>query len=147
MSSQMTPPVASAPPRQLGRSVVALVAGFVAVVILTLITDTALRALKIFPPLGQSMSNELFLVATIYRSIYAVFGSYITARLAPYRPMGHALVGGLIGLVLSIVGAAATWNRPELGPHWYPLALVVTAIPCAWIGGKIRETQLSNPRN
>jgi len=147
MSNQMTPPITSAPPRQLGRSAVALLAGFVAVVILTLVTDTVLRALKIFPPPGQSMSNGLFLLATIYRSIYAVFGSYITARLAPNRPMGHALVGGLIGLVLSIVGAVATWNRAELGPHWYPLALVVTAIPCAWIGGKIRETQLSNPRN
>jgi hypothetical protein len=122
---------------------VALLAGFVAVVIVTLATDTALRAVNIFPPLGQPMSNPLFLLATIYRSVYAILGSYVTARLAPNRPMGHALVGGMIGLVLSIVGAVATWNRSELGPHWYPLALVVTAIPCAWIGGKIREMQLS----
>jgi len=116
-------------------------------VIVTLATDTALRALKIFPPLGQPMSNPLFLLATIYRCVYAILGSYITARLAPNRPMGHALVGGMIGLVLSIVGAVATWNRPELGPHWYPLALVVTAIPCAWIGGRIREMQLSHRNN
>ena len=147
MSNQMTPPITSAPPRRLGRSAVALLAGFVAVVILTLVTDTVLRALKIFPPLGQSMSNGLFLLATIYRTVYAVLGSYITASLAPDRPMGHALVGGVIGLVLSTVGAAATWNRTELGPHWYPLALVVTAIPCAWIGGRIREIQLSRQKN
>lgn len=147
MSNQMTPPITSAPPRQLGRSAGALLAGFVVVVILSLVTDTILRALKIFPPLGQPMSNGLFLLATIYRTVYAVLGSYLTARLAPYRPMGHALVGGVIGLVLSIVGAAATWNRTDLGPHWYPLALVVTAIPSAWIGGKIREIQLSNPKN
>jgi hypothetical protein len=49
-------------------------------------------------------------------------------------------------LVLSIIGAAATWNRgPAFGPHWYPLALVVTALPTAWAGGKIRLMQLRKP--
>jgi hypothetical protein len=80
------------------------------------------------------------LLATLYRVVYAIFGSYLTARLAPQRPMKHALVGGLIGLVLASVGAAATWNKgPEFGPHWYPLALVVTALPCAWLGGLVAD--------
>jgi hypothetical protein len=87
------------------------------------------------------MSDKLFLIATIYRTVYAILGSYITARLAPDRPMAHALIGGIIGLILGSVGAAATWSRTELGPHWYPLALVVTALPCASIGGKIRELE------
>ena len=57
--------------------------------------------------------------------------------------MQHALVGGVVGLVVSIVGAAVTWNMvPSLGPHWYPLALVVTALPCAWLGGRLRIMQL-----
>ena len=101
-----------------------------------------LRALHVFPPLGQRMSGRLFLIATIYRTVYAILGSYITARLAPDRPMAHALIGGIIGLILGSVGAAVTWNRTELGPHWYPLALVATALPCAWIGGKIRELEI-----
>ena len=129
------------PTRSIGRSIGALLAGFVVVVILSLGTDLALHAAGIFPPLGQTMSNPLFLLATAYRTVFAIVGSYITARLAPDRPMGHALVGGAIGLVLSIVGAVVTWNK-DLGPHWYPLALVVTALPCAWVGGKIRLLQL-----
>jgi hypothetical protein len=85
----------------------------------------------------------LLLLATTYRCIYAVIGSYTTARLAPDRPMQHALAGGVVGLVLSIVGAVMAWNKvATLGPHWYPLALVVTALPCAWVGGKIRAMQL-----
>jgi hypothetical protein len=57
--------------------------------------------------------------------------------------MRHAMVGGVIGLVLSTVGAVVTWNKgPAFGPHWYPLALIATALPCAWAGGKIREMQL-----
>lgn len=129
------------PERSIGRSIGALLAGFVVVVILSLGTDLALHAAGIFPPLGQIMSNPLFLLATVYRTLYAIVGSYITARLAPDRPMGHALVGGAIGLVLSVVGAVVTWNK-DLGPHWYPLALVATALPCAWVGGKLRLMQL-----
>jgi hypothetical protein len=84
------------------------------------------------------MSDALFVLATAYRTVYAVTGSYLTARLAPNRPMQHALLGGVIGLVLATVGAVATWNQgPEFGPHWYPLALVATALPCAWAGGRL----------
>lgn len=128
--------------RRTGRSVAALLAGFVVVLILSLGTDVVLHATGVFPKLGQAMSNPLFFLATAYRTVYAIVGSYITARVAPYKPMQHALVGGLIGLALSLVGALVTWNKPELGPHWYPLALVVTALPCAWIGGRIRTAQL-----
>ena len=133
------------PARSIGRSIGALLAGFVVVVILSLGTDLGLQKAGIFPPLGQIMSNALFLLATVYRTVYAVVGSYITARLAPDRPMGHALVGGGIGLVLAVVGAVVTWNK-DLGPHWYPLALIVTALPCAWVGGKLRLMQLRASR-
>ena len=142
MSSQSSSPLAGTPSRRWGRSVLALLAGFVVVVILSLGTDVVLHALKIFPALGQPMSNGLFLLATAYRTAYAIVGSYITARVAPDRPMGHAMAGGVIGLILSMIGAAATWNHTELGPHWYPLALVVTALPAAWLGGKVREMQM-----
>jgi len=134
------------PPRRTGRSIGALLAGFLAVVMLSIGTDAVSHAMGIFPPLGQPMSDALFLLATAYRVVYGVAGSYVTARLAPDRPMEHALVGGAVGLVLSIVGAVATWNRvPSLGPHWYPLVLVATALPCAWLGGKLRLIQLRLP--
>jgi hypothetical protein len=130
------------PPRRIGRSIVALFAGFVVVVVLSLGTDIVLHATGVYPPWFQPMSGALFLLATVYRTIYSVAGSYVTARLAPYRPMTHALVGGAIGLVLSTAGAVATWNRgPEFGPHWYPVALIVLALPCAWAGGKVHSLQ------
>jgi len=125
-------------PRRILRSLGALFAGFVVVVVLSLGTDLVLHATRVFPPWGQPMADRLFLLATAYRTVYAIVGSYITARLAPYGPMQHALLGGVIGLVLSTVGAVATWNQgPEFGPHWYPLALIATALPCAWAGGRL----------
>jgi hypothetical protein len=124
-----------------GRSVWAVFAGFLVVVVLSMGTDAVMHASGVFPPFGEPMSDGRFLLATVYRVVYAILGSYLTARLAPQRPMKHALVGGLIGLVLASAGAAATWNKgPEFGPHWYPLALVVTALPCAWFGGLVADS-------
>jgi peptidoglycan/LPS O-acetylase OafA/YrhL len=126
------------PARRRGRSVWALFAGFLVVVLLSIGTDVALHAIGVFPPLGQPMSDPLFRLATAYRSVYATLGSAVTARLAPRRPMQHALLGGAIGLVLATAGALASWSRaPEFGPHWYPVSLIVTALPCAWLGGRL----------
>jgi len=127
--------------RHIGRSILALLAGMLTAIILSIGTDLGLHAVGLTPALGQPMSDSWLLVATTYRTIYGVLASYIIARLAPNRPMLHALIGGFIGLIVSIAGAVATWNS-GLGPHWYPLSLVVLALPPAWVGGKLREMQL-----
>ena len=130
-------------PRRIGRSLVALLAGMFAGILLSLGTDSVLHAIGLFPPLGQPVSSPLLLLATAYRTVYGVLGAYIAARLAPNQPMMHALVLGMLGFIVSIVGAVVTWNMgPAYGPHWYPVALVVLAIPTAWLGGKLRLWQL-----
>jgi hypothetical protein len=115
------------------------VAGALTGIVLSLGADAALRAAGVFPAV---MTNALFVLATAYRAIYGVAGSYLTARLAPNRPMRHALVLGAIGLAACIAGAVAAWNQPELGPRWYPLALVALAMPQSWAGGRLSERQL-----
>ena len=135
----------SQPPRRIGRSIGAVLAGILVGVVLSLGTDVVLHSIGVFPPWGQSMVGfeGALLLATAYRTVYGVAGSYITARLAPDRPMPHALVLGALGLAVSILGAAVTWNKgPAFGPHWYPLALIVLAMPQAWMGGKLRLMQL-----
>jgi hypothetical protein len=135
----------SHPPRRIGRSIGAVLTGIVAGIILTLGTDIVLHAIGVFPPGGQSMVgfDGPLLLATAYRAAFGIVGSYIIARLAPDRPMGHALVGGAVGLAVSILGAVVTWNKgPAFGPHLYPLALVVLAMPQAWVGGRLRVMQL-----
>jgi hypothetical protein len=128
-------PISSAHPRRLWRSTGAVLLGFLAVVVLSLGTDQVLHVLKVYPPWDQPMrAPGLCLLALAYRSVYAVVGSYIAARFAPRNPMRHALVLGIVGLVLSTAGAIATIPM-DLGPAWYPIALVVTALPCAWLGG------------
>jgi hypothetical protein len=129
-------------PRKIGQSVGALFAGFVVNVALSLGMDAGLRAAGILPALGVPMTDAQSLLAAAYRTLIAVVGSYVVARLAPHHPLEHAMVGGAIGMALAAAGAAATWNR-GLGPHWYPVALVVVALPTAWLGGKIWVWQKS----
>jgi surface polysaccharide O-acyltransferase-like enzyme len=130
-------------PRRIGRSIGAVLAGLLAIIVLSIGTDLVLEAIGVFPRLGQPVASRLLLLATVYRAVYGVVGSYIAARLAPDRPMLHALALGVVGVALSTAGALATWNKgPAFGPHWYPVALIAIAMPCAWAGGVLRSMQL-----
>ncbi|MEX2263582.1 MAG: hypothetical protein WD696_16615 [Bryobacteraceae bacterium] len=126
-------------PRRIG----AVLAGLLAVVILSIATDMTLHASAIFPPAGQPMVDALWLLAAAYRTVYGAAGGYIAARLAPDRPMTHALALGVIGLAMSIAGAVAAWNGgPAYGPKWFSLALIAIALPSAWAGGRLLGAQL-----
>jgi hypothetical protein len=93
------------------------------------------------------MSDPMLAAAAVYRTIYSVLASYLVAALAGRRPMLHAMIGGALGFIASVVGVVSTWNdAARYGPHWYPISLVVTALPAAWLGGKvyvIRSTKSS----
>lgn len=129
----------AAPARNLGRSAGALLLGFVAVVALSLGTDQLLHGLDVYPPWGQPMrAASLNFLALSYRTVYGILGSYIAARFAPRNPMRHAMTLGGIGFVLSVAGAIAA-TRMDLGPLWYPIALVATTLPGAWLGGLLHR--------
>jgi ethanolamine transporter EutH len=126
-------------PRRLLRSMGAVFLGFITVVVLSLVTDQVLHVLQVYPPWGQPMFDPgLNLLALSYRIVYTIAGGYITARVAPQNPMRHALALGVVGTVMGTAGAIATIPM-HLGPSWYPLALVVTALPCAWLGGALHR--------
>jgi hypothetical protein len=121
--------------RRLGRSVLAVIAGMLAGAFLSLGTDELLHVLKVYPPWNEPMRDAgLNALALGYRIVYDTLGSYLTARLAPRRPMRHALIGGAIGLVPTIGGVIAA-TQVDLGPIWYPIALAVSVMPTAWLGG------------
>jgi hypothetical protein len=129
-----------AQPRNRWRSTGAVVLGFLAVVVLSLGTDEVLHLLKVYPPWGKPMFDpRLNLLALSYRVIYSVIGSYIAAQFAPRNPMRHAMILGIVGLAFSAAGAAVAITYADLGPTWYPIALVITALPCAWLGGVLYQ--------
>ena len=121
--------------KQTLKSIGAIIAGFAILVILSIVTDSILEKTGIMKtePFNE---NPVWLIAIIilYRTIFNTFGCYLTARLAPNKPMRHAISLGVIGVVLTIVGLIAMWDIP---PRWYPISLIVLTLPAAWLGGKM----------
>src|SRR5258705_13566504 len=104
------------------KSIWAVVAGVLFIVVVTTLVDIVLHATGVFPPIDQPINDTLALLATSYRIVISVGGAWLTARLAPSKPMKHALILGCVGVVMGLVGLAATWNL-ALGPRWYPILL------------------------
>src|SRR2546429_3525720 len=120
-----------APPRRRWRSVGAVVAGFVVVVVLSVGTDQVLHVLKVYPPWGEPMAGALYVMATAYRIVYTILGGYLTARLAPDAPVRHALILGLVGLVAGLIGVMVHVPQPQLRPLRYSIPPAVTRPPRA----------------
>ena len=119
------------------KSILAVLAGLVFIFATHMGTDEVMHGLGVFPPKGEAMFDPaLNALALGYRSVFSVLGCALTAWLAPRARMGHALTLGAIGTVLASLGAAAMIPL-NLGPVWYPVALAASALPCAWVGGKL----------
>src|SRR5882762_2781271 len=119
------------------KSIIAILAGFATGAILSIGTDFILEQEGMMKTKPFS-DNPWWLIVMVvfYRTVYNVTGCYVAARLAPSRPMLHAMLIGYIGLALGIAGAIVMWDVP---PHWYPIALIGLTLPSAWLGGKFVE--------
>ena len=108
-------------------------------VILSIVTDFILERRGLMP---RPLDHTYAIIATFYRTVYGALGAYVTARLAPQKPLKHALIGAAIGMAVGIVGVVVDLtHQPPLGPHWYPIALVVLSLPQAWLGAKLAPSR------
>ena len=134
--------------RTVRRSVVAVGAGFATTAMLSIGVDAVMHGVGFFPPIGQRMSDAMFVWATAYRVLFTILGGYVAAGLAPHAPIRHALWLGAVGTLAAVIGAVATLNRgPEFGPAWFPISLVITAMPCVWVGAYIAQLHHSGTRS
>lgn len=125
----------------MGRSILAIVTGFVVIGALSFGADAVLKQMMpgAFDATGRVNSVPVLLLIMAYVAIFAIAGCYLAARLAPNKPMRHALILGVLGLIFNIAGSAAMWNT---APAWFHLVSLVMVMPYAWIGGKLRENQI-----
>jgi len=124
--------------RDILKSVGAVLAGLVFIGVTHTATDVILESIGVLPKGNLYVGTGLILIVIGYRAVLSLIGCYITALLAPRCPMKHALVLGIVGVVLSTVGAIATANM-KLGPSWYAWTLVAISLPIAWPAGKLHE--------
>ncbi|HEX2191368.1 MAG TPA: hypothetical protein VHG51_20825 [Longimicrobiaceae bacterium] len=123
------------------RSIAAVVVGFVLIGALSLGADAVLkRAMPTaFDAAGRTDSVPVLLLVMGYVGLFAVSGCYLAARMAPRRPMLHALVLGGLGLAFNVAGTIAMWDA---APAWYHAASLLLVMPYAWVGGRLREVEL-----
>jgi len=126
------------------RSVAAIVIGFVVIGALALGTDALLHSWMpdVFNPTTLTTAGAGILLLTIvYVGVFAIAGCYLAARLAPERPMLHAMILGVLGLVFNVVGTIGQWAT---APVWYHVTSLVLVLPYAWLGGWLRERELQH---
>ena len=116
----------------------AIIAGLLIVAVLSVLTDAVMEKLGVFPGQAhpEAYTQWMWALALGYRVIYTILGGYVTAKLAPTRPMAYAITLGIIGIVLASLGAVANWSKSSNG-EWYPIMLIITSLPSTWLGGKL----------
>lgn len=127
----------------MGRSILAIVVGFVLTGALNMGTSAVLSrvAPEMVPPPGTpNTSTAALLVICAYVALFGILGCYVTARLAPSRPLLHALIMGGIALAMSIPVTISVWND---APAWFNVYNLLAVMPYAYIGGTLRERELA----
>ena len=122
------------------RSVGAVVVGFLFIAVLSFGSDLILRIT--FPddvdlPV-RIVSVRVLSLSLISAAVYATVGCYLTARLAPARPMWHALLLGVLVLLFTGTNTTVLWT---LAATWYKVASLALVMPCAWIGGWLAQLE------
>lgn len=118
------------------KSIWAVTAGFLVILVSSIAVDTILKIAGILPWDHLHVSTGLILFVMLYRSVFSVAGCYLAAQLAPKNPMKHAIILGGVGLIISSIGAVVA---SDLGPVWYAWTLAALALPLAWVGGKLYD--------
>jgi MFS family permease len=118
------------------KSILAVLAGFLTVAILSTIMDAILEGMGILPPNThpELLVTWMLGLAFIYRSVFTVLGGYITARFAPQNKINHVKALMILGGIGGILGVIFGWN---LSDHWYPILLALTGPLFIWWGGKL----------
>jgi hypothetical protein len=84
---------------------------------------------------GQQPDTFYFVFNLIMGFFYLIIGGYVTALLAGYWELEHALGLATLSIVMCIVSMV---KYPADQPLWYSITLMSLSIPAALIGGYYR---------
>lgn len=127
------------------KSIGAVLAGFLLGGALSVGADFLMDKLGIMS-MEDFKQTSLFVVfiVIVYRFIFNVIGCYLTAKLAPNKPMKHVIIIGIIGTVLSLVGSFAMWDKAI---PFYNIAIILISLPSALLGGQLYLKKQNNGRS
>jgi len=137
--------------RSVLRSIVAVVAGFIAASIVMMIVET-INGHVLYPELGNAASGMTdreairglmaaapvgaFLVVIAGWILGALAGGWVTARLAPQAAAQHGLV---LGALLTLAGVANNLMIPP--PLWFWVVSLIVLMPAAYVGARFARAR------
>jgi uncharacterized membrane protein HdeD (DUF308 family) len=135
------------------RSVLAVIAGIVALTIVSFAIEAAAEPLlmRLFPTalpdaaaLAGSFPARLFMLA--YTTFAIVLGGYVTASIARRSRLTHAAVMGAIEVAFTVyVMIAVPFVEAHPAPRWVAISGMILIIPAACLGAAIRAKQTQRP--
>ncbi|MGI9107410.1 MAG: hypothetical protein ACR2G4_14315 [Pyrinomonadaceae bacterium] len=122
------------------RSIFAVIAGSVVWMVTALGMDAMLMSLAPmwFGENGKVESLPVLLLMLSYSLSFSVLGGYVTALIAGRKEVRHALILGVLQLVM---GLAATIRFFDTAPVWYHVLFLTLLIPTNVLGGRLRVAQ------
>jgi hypothetical protein len=116
-----------------GRTILAILLGYLALILLEVLGGAFLYVFHLSPGSGAAVVGGEF---TVFLS--GIAAGAITARIAPARGLSHATALGL-AIVSATTLAAAIARPPHHDPYplWYPYALGIFAGVGAFVGGAL----------
>lgn len=120
------------------RSIGSVVAGYLAMAVIVMIGSVAAAGAMI--PGGFAAARNLqgqpprnYLYANFILSLVAaIFGGWLSARMAPANPMAHAATLAAFLLVMSVVSAK---KQSRNQPAWYPWTIAAIGVGGVFLGG------------
>jgi hypothetical protein len=123
------------------RSLLAVVLGYVVMLVAVLGGDMAMTALApgLMPQPGEQPDSVYFVFNLSTGFFFLMVGGYVTATLAGRTETKHALGLSMLCIGMSIVSMIKYAGDQ---PLWYSIALMFLSIPGALMGGYYRARQV-----
>ena len=122
------------------KSIGVILLAFVVIAILSTLTDLLLESIGVLPDPKKGLFVIWAILLTLfYRGVYTIFAGFIVAKLAPSKPMLHAIILGIIGILITVI-AISSPSFSDKAPLWFGFTLAVITIPCLWLGVRINRS-------
>ena len=119
------------------KSVGAILLAFIVSALLSVATDFLLEAIGVLSDPSEGLFiTWMIIVVLFYRAIYLALAGFLVARLAPSKPMTHAMILGVTGTIITLL-ALLDPTFDEKAPIWFVITLAGITIPSIWLGVKI----------
>ena len=122
----------------IARSILSVIAGIVTFSIALVVMMAAGNAVLGAEPEWINRTTATQTAWLAWNVVAMIGGGYVAAWIAPRAKISHAAVTGLIQALFTL--GAFLWVTSDATPAWLWIGGIVTIVPAAWLGGRLRTT-------